>query len=217
MSSKFKIAIVITLLVLSACTRAKSKLTKEDSNSASKERNQMSNSRESKPFTEWNGTMNIEFHPIGVVRSLFTEQKSTPIQPIYAQGARGTVVVYEPYRGALKDLNGFSRIWLIYYFDRAENWKPTVLPYRDTQERSLFATRAPSRPNAIGISAVKLISIKEGEIEVDELDVLDGTPVLDIKPYVPMFDSYPNEKTGWLEKGVIDQKSADDRFEKKKK
>lgn len=124
--------------------------------------------------------------------------------------------IFEPYRAALKDLDGFSRVWLIYYFDRAKTWEPMIVPYRDVQHRGLFATRAPARPNAIGISAVKLISVEEDFIEVEELDILEGTPLLDIKPYAPKFDSYPNEKAGWLDNESIDKKTADERFDKNK-
>jgi tRNA-Thr(GGU) m(6)t(6)A37 methyltransferase TsaA len=164
--------------------------------------------------SEKHDPMSIIFHPIGVVRSPYHEQEGTPIQPVYAGGVRGTVVVFEEYLQALKDLDGFSMIWLLYDFDRAKAWKPLVTPYRDTQERGLFATRAPARPNPIGISAVKLISIQGNEIEVEGLDILDGTPVLDIKPYVPQFDSHPEAKAGWYDHNGIDRKTADERFVK---
>jgi tRNA (adenine37-N6)-methyltransferase len=163
----------------------------------------------------WTDSSQINFKPIGIVKSPFRDQAGTPIQPVYAQGAKGKVVVFGAYKKALKDLDGFSRIWLIYYFDRAKPWSPLTLPYRDNQERGLFATRAPARPNAIGISAVKVISIKDNEIEVEELDILDNTPILDIKPYVSDFDSYPDEKSGWFDAKKVDRKSADDRFNKK--
>ncbi len=158
--------------------------------------------------------MKIEIRAIGVVRSPFKEQQGTPIQPVYAKNTRARVEILEPYRAALKDLDGFSRVWLIYYFDRAKTWEPLVVPYKDVRRRGLFATRAPARPNAIGISAVKLLSVEEGAIEVEEVDILDGTPVLDIKPYVPEFDSYPNEKAGWLENDSVAKKTADERFDK---
>jgi tRNA (adenine37-N6)-methyltransferase len=88
------------------------------------------------------------------------------------------------------------------------------LPYRGVRQRGLFATRAPARPNAIGMSAVKLIAVEEGAIEVEEIDVLDGTTVLDIKPYVPKFDSYPNEKAGWYDNESVNRITADKRFDK---
>ncbi|MGA2797600.1 MAG: tRNA (N6-threonylcarbamoyladenosine(37)-N6)-methyltransferase TrmO [Thermoguttaceae bacterium] len=158
--------------------------------------------------------MKIEFQPIGIVNSPFKEQPGTPIQPLYAENARGKIEIFEPYRAALKDLSGFSRVWLIYYFDRAKTWEPMVVPYRDVRQRGLFATRAPARPNAIGISAAKLIAVEEDSIEVEEIDVLDGTPVLDIKPYVPKFDSYPNEKAGWYDNESVNRITADNRFDK---
>jgi tRNA (adenine37-N6)-methyltransferase len=158
--------------------------------------------------------MKIEFHPIGVVHSEFKEQQGTPIQPVFAENARGNVEIFEPYRAALKDLSGFSRVWLIYYLDRAKTWEPLVVPYRDVRQRGLFATRTPARPNAIGISAVKLVSVEEGAIEVEEIDVLDGTPILDIKPYLPKFDSYPNEKAGWYDTESVNRITADKRFDK---
>jgi tRNA-Thr(GGU) m(6)t(6)A37 methyltransferase TsaA len=163
----------------------------------------------------WTDSSQIHFKPIGIVKSPFRDQAGTPIQPVYAQGTKGKVIVFDAYKKALKDLDGFSRIWLIYYFDRAKPWSPLTLPYRDNQERGLFATRAPARPNAIGISAVKVVSLKDNEIEVEELDILDNTPILDIKPYVSGFDSYPDEKAGWYDANKIDMKSADDRFKKK--
>jgi tRNA (adenine37-N6)-methyltransferase len=158
--------------------------------------------------------MKIEFHPIGVVHSPFKEQQGTPIQPVFAENARGKVEIFEPYRVALKDLSGFSRVWLIYYLDRAKTWEPLVVPYRDVRQRGLFATRGPARPNAIGISAVKLVSVEQGVIEVEEIDILDGTSILDIKPYVPKFDSYPNEKAGWYDTESVNRITADNRFDK---
>ncbi len=163
----------------------------------------------------WTDSSQIIFTPIGIVKSPFRDQAGTPIQPVYAQGTKGKVVLFGAYKKALKDLDGFSRIWLIYYFDRAKPWSPLTLPFRDNQERGLFATRAPARPNAVGISAVKVISVRDNEIEVEELDILDNTPILDIKPYVSDFDSYPYEKAGWYDANKVDRKSADDRFNKK--
>jgi tRNA (adenine37-N6)-methyltransferase len=180
----------------------------------SKKRELQPNNQLLPQYNDWNTNMKIEFHPIGVVRSAFKEQQGTPIQPVFAQNARRKVDIFEPYRAALKDLNGFSRVWLIYYFDRAKTWEPMVVPYRDVHQRGLFATRAPARPNAIGISAVKLVSVEQGAIEVEEIDILDGTPVLDIKPYVPKFDSYPIEKAGWLDNESVNKKTADKRFDK---
>jgi len=121
-------------------------------------------------------------------------------------------VLAEQYRSALTDLTGYERVWLIYDFDRAGPFAPKVTPYRDTHERGLFSTRAPARPNRIGISAVKLVSVESDGIVVEESDVLDGTPLLDIKPYVPAFDSYPHAKAGWLDEAKGGRNKADNRF-----
>jgi tRNA-Thr(GGU) m(6)t(6)A37 methyltransferase TsaA len=155
----------------------------------------------------------ILVRPIGVIHTPHREQAGTPIQPGCAQGARGTVSIFEPYAEALADLAGFERIWLLYYFNRSKTWKSRVIPYRDTVERGLFATRAPTRPNPIGLSAVRLMSVEGNTLHIQDLDMLDGTPLLDIKPYVPAFDAYPQSRAGWLDASASDQRIADDRFE----
>jgi tRNA-Thr(GGU) m(6)t(6)A37 methyltransferase TsaA len=154
----------------------------------------------------------ITYHPIGVIQSPFKQQQGTPIQPAYAGPVRGRIVIAEPYRAALADLAGFERVWLLYDFDRAGPFVPKVTPYRDSHERGLFATRAPTRPNRIGISAVKLVAVESDGIVVEEIDVLDGTPLLDIKPYVPAFDSYPQAKAGWFDETQGGRTQADNRF-----
>jgi tRNA-Thr(GGU) m(6)t(6)A37 methyltransferase TsaA len=108
------------------------------------------------------------------------------------------VVVLPEYVPALLDLDGFDRIWLIYRFDRSRPPQLTVIPYHDTKPHGLFATRAPARFNAIGMSPVRLLAVNGNELRVGEIDILDGTPLLDIKPYVPEFDAYPESKSGWL-------------------
>ena len=156
--------------------------------------------------------MSIEINPIGVVHSSLIKADGSPIQPVFAQGSEGIVEVYEPYRQALKDLDGFERIWLIYWFHKATESKLLVVPYMDDTQRGLFATRAPCRPNPIGLSVVRLLGIENGHIRVAELDILDGSPLLDIKPYVPKFDCYQVKRTGWLD-GVADSDgAADGRF-----
>jgi len=153
---------------------------------------------------------------IGVIRSPFRQQEGTPICPAAAEPADGTVEVLPPYRGALQDLAGFERIWLLYWFDRARPFSPLVVPYRDTIKRGLFATRAPARPNPIGISAVRLVSVnlERGELEVQGLDVLDGTPLLDLKPYIPEFDAFPLSRAGWMDEARLGTHLADGRFER---
>jgi len=122
-----------------------------------------------------------------------------PIQPAGASGIRGSVELLEEFRPGLKDLDGFSHIVLLYYLHASEGFKMHVVPYLDTVERGLFATRAPKRPNAIGLSVVQLEKIENGVIHVVNVDMLDSTPLLDIKPYVPEFDSPTDARLGWLE------------------
>ncbi len=153
----------------------------------------------------------VSFRPVGVVRSPHREQAGTPIQPRFGRTARGAVEVAPEYAPALADLEGFERIWLICLLHRTRGWLPRVVPYRDDTPRGLFATRAPSRPNPVGISTVRLLGIDGPVLEVAELDLLDGTPVLDIKPYVPEFDAFPEAVAGWLE-GSSDRRTADERF-----
>ena len=156
----------------------------------------------------------MEFTPIGIVRSPFKTQDGTPIQPSYAEDAIGEIVLEPEYADALSDLSGFERIWIIYTFHCAAPFKHHVVPYRDTVDRGLFATRAPCRPNPIGLSVVKLERVEGNVLHVSDLDMLNGTPVLDIKPYVPDFDAHPNSKAGWLDLKRTSRQRADERFEK---
>lgn len=152
--------------------------------------------------------------PIGVIRSPHATPPGTPIQPRMARGVEGTVELRPEYVDGLKDLAGFDRIWLVYWLDRAPEPRLRVTPFRDTVERGLFATRAPCRPNAIGLSPVRLLGIEGNVLRVAELDVLDGTPLLDIKPYSPQFDCYPEARAGWLDDAGPDaRRTADDRFD----
>lgn len=137
-----------------------------------------------------------------------------PIQPAAAGGAKGIVEIDKIYEDGLCDLTGFSHIILIYNFHRSTGFELKVQPFLDNRLRGLFSTRAPNRPNAIGISVVRLISVHENILEIENVDMLDGTPLLDIKPYIPEFDVYPADKTGWLAEHVARIKSArsDNRF-----
>ena len=143
--------------------------------------------------------MEFKLHPIGIIHSPFTEKHNTPIQPSRST-ARGTVEVYPEFADGLRDLEGFSHIILIYYFHQSSGYALSVKPFLDTQERGLFATRYPARPNQIGISTVHLIGIKGNLLDIEGVDVLDGTPLLDIKPYVPDFDIREGVSTGWYSK-----------------
>ena len=156
--------------------------------------------------------MKIEYRPIGLIHTPFTERQGMPIQPSRGRGVRGTVEVAPEFADGLADLDGFSHVVLIYHFHRSQGFDLRVTPFLDTEKRGLFATRAPRRPNAIGLSVVRLLGIEGNRIEVQDLDILDGTPLLDIKPYVPEFDHRTEVCEGWLE-GVKNRRvDSDDRF-----
>jgi len=158
--------------------------------------------------------MKIEFEPIGIIRSPFRELKGMPIQPASSRGAAGSVEVLPEFTSGLKDLEGFSHIILIYFFHLIEGYKLEVVPFLDTEARGLFATRAPKRPNPIGISVVSLESVRKNILHISSVDIADGTPLLDIKPYVPDFNPRGEVRTGWIEKAKkeIPQKNSDGRF-----
>jgi tRNA-Thr(GGU) m(6)t(6)A37 methyltransferase TsaA len=139
------------------------------------------------------------FQPIGLIHSPFSSKDRTPIQP-YRSRARGQVEVLPDYEPGLGDLDGFSHIILLYLFHHSEpGYELTVTPYLDDQPKGVFATRYPRRPNPIGLSVVRLVRREERVLHVEGIDVLDGTPLLDIKPYVPPFDAFPDATLGWLE------------------
>jgi tRNA-Thr(GGU) m(6)t(6)A37 methyltransferase TsaA len=158
----------------------------------------------------------LRLRPIGFIRSPFREATGTPIQAALAGGANGAVEVLEEFAGGLKDLEGFERIWLLYWFDRAKwDYQLLVTPYLDTTPRGVFSTRAPSRPNAIGLSSVRLLCVDDNVLKIQGVDVLDGTPLLDIKPYVPRFDCFEAVRAGWLDSTTTSRAVADSRFERK--
>lgn len=152
--------------------------------------------------------------PIGVIRTPFGEIEGTPIQPAAAAGARGTVEVFEAYRAGLKDLDGFSHVILLYLFHKSRGYQLEVLPFMDTEPHGLFSTRAPRRPNAIGLSILELDRIDQGTLHVRNVDILDGTPLLDIKPYVPSFECCTEVNSGWVTRSrkTVTHHKADDRF-----
>lgn len=157
-------------------------------------------------------TTDVRFHAIGVLRTPFAGAQGTPIQGVYAQGSEGRILLDEAYAPALQDIEGFERLWLIYWMDRVGPYKPKVIPYRDTQEHGLFATRSPSRPNSIGLSVVRFLKREGSVLYVADVDMLDGTPLLDIKPYVPEFDAHPQSRAGWFENPGVDRRQSDNRF-----
>ncbi len=154
--------------------------------------------------------------PIGVIRTPFTSSEYTPIQSSKSK-ANGHVEVSSEYLDALKSLDGFSHIILLYWFHMAKQPKMREKPFLDTEEHGLFSIRAPSRPNPIGISIVKLLSIEGTRLNIEGVDMLDKTPLIDIKPFVPEFDNRPLATSGWLAKSTLVENHphiADDRFEK---
>ncbi len=154
----------------------------------------------------------ITFEPIGVIRSPFVQPAGTPIQPAFARDARGSLELDPRYADALKDLEGFERIWVIYHLDRVGPYQPVVVPFSDDVPHGLFATRAPCRPNPIGISVLRLISVVGSRVEVEGVDMLDGTPLLDIKPYIPEFDAVSPSLAGWFDRSKTRRSTADARF-----
>jgi len=158
--------------------------------------------------------MEIKYQPIGTIHSPFKDIEDMPIQPAGAANVRGTVEVLPELAEGLKDLEGFSHIILLYHFHRVQEAKLVVIPFMDSEPHGVFATRAPKRPNPIGLSVVRLVSIEGNILYIENVDILDGTPLLDIKPYVPEFDRPAVEGVGWLEqaKGKVRGKRSDDRF-----
>ena len=157
----------------------------------------------------------IELHPIGTIHSPHTELEGMPIQPSGAAGIPGTVEIYDEFVSGLKDLEGFSHIILLYHFHKSRDYKLEVTPFLDSIPRGLFATRAPRRPNPIGISVVQLDKIENNILHIRNVDILDGTPLIDIKPYVPEFDSAAQVRIGWLEQAArrAERHKADNRFQ----
>jgi tRNA-Thr(GGU) m(6)t(6)A37 methyltransferase TsaA len=149
------------------------------------------------------------FPAIGVVRSPHHDIEQTPIQPVFAKGIKGTIEVFPDYEPGLSDLEGFEHIYLLYVFHSRTGVRLRVRPFLDDVERGVFATRAPCRPNPIGMSVLKLIRREGSVLHVEDIDVLDGTPVLDIKPYVTRFDARPGSRNGWLDR--VDPQTFRDR------
>ena len=141
----------------------------------------------------------IKLKQIGIIHTPFAKPEGMPIQPAGADGIHGTIELFEEYHDGLKDLEGFSHIFLLYTFHCSSGFSLRVKPFLDHTERGLFATRYPCRPNPIGISVVRLLSRKENILTIEGVDVLDNTPLLDIKPYVPDFDVRTDVRVGWYE------------------
>ncbi len=158
----------------------------------------------------------IKYKPIGIIHSPFKEPKGTPVQSTGAKGIDGTVEVFPEYAEGLMDVEGFSHIILIVHFHLSKKASLKIKPYMDNQVHGIFAIRGPSRPNPIGISIVHLVRIEENTLHIQDIDIVDGTPLLDIKPFVPEFDIREVTKIGWLEKNVhkLSTSKDDGRFMK---
>jgi len=157
----------------------------------------------------------IKYKPIGVVHSPFKEVRGMPIQPAGALGVRGRVEVFTQFCAGLKSIGGFSHILLVYHFHLSKGYSLEVKPFMDEKTHGVFAMRGPNRPNPVGISAVRLVGIEGCTLFIEDVDIVDGTPLLDIKPYVPDFDWRSVERIGWLsdKSGNASQKRSDDRFQ----
>lgn len=139
----------------------------------------------------------IAFRPIGIIHSEHVAPENTPIQPVFAQGCQGWIEVFPEFVPGLRDLDQFSHIYLVYHFHRAGQHKLLVKPFLEDVTHGIFATRAPCRPNAIGLSIVELDHISGNHVYLKGVDILDGTPLLDIKPYTARFDRIDTLRNGW--------------------
>jgi tRNA (adenine37-N6)-methyltransferase len=144
---------------------------------------------------------NVELRIIGRARTPWRRREDAPYQPVASRDATGVLEIAPEYREALADLDGFGRIWIVFLFHRSGGWGPKVRPPRGGPKRGLFATRAPDRPSPIGLSNVALeaVDVATGELRVAGIDLLDETPLVDLKPYLPMVDAWPEAGHGWLE------------------
>ncbi|MFP5220829.1 MAG: tRNA (N6-threonylcarbamoyladenosine(37)-N6)-methyltransferase TrmO [Acidobacteriota bacterium] len=158
--------------------------------------------------------MQVQYSPIGIIRTPHKSIKGMPIQPIGAVGVAGTIEIDEPYRLGLIDLEGFSHILLLYHLHAIKGYELMVKPYLGDGPHGVFATRSPKRPNPLGVSVLRLTGHDGERVFVENVDMLDNTPVLDIKPYVTAFDAWQADRIGWFE-GVARNAAtheADERF-----
>lgn len=148
----------------------------------------------------------ITMRPIGIIHSEHREAKRTPIQPIFAEECNGTAEIFEEYAEGLTDIEMYSHLYLLFHFNRADGFSLKVKPFLEDVEHGVFATRAPFRPNGIGLSIVRLVRREGNILHLNGVDILDGTPLLDIKPYTTMFDNIQTGKDGWH--GRVDPEEA---------
>ena len=160
--------------------------------------------------------MKIEITPIGYAKTHFKTLENMPVQPLGGMEHIGEIIIDEKYKDGLKDLDGFNYIYLIYYFHKNKGYNLTPIPFNDKTHtpRGVFSTRTPVHPNHLGLSLVELIEVNENIIKFRGVDILDGTPIMDIKPYIKNFDKVCNPKSGWMksEEEEVAQKRADGRF-----
>jgi tRNA-Thr(GGU) m(6)t(6)A37 methyltransferase TsaA len=153
--------------------------------------------------------IHILFKPVGVLHSEHVVPEKTPVQPVFAKNCEGTLEVFPDYAAGLKDIEGFSHLYLIYHLHRISKSRLTVKPFLQDVEHGIFATRAPTRPNPIGISIVELIKREGNTLHLAGVDMLDGTPILDIKPYSAKFDHIEAQRSGWMDE--VDDATAQQR------
>ena len=156
----------------------------------------------------------IKFKAIGIIHTPFKDRKGMPIQPIGAKGIKGNIEIFPEFKEGLKDLDGFSHIILIFSFHLSTDYKLLVNPFMEDEIRGVFSTRAPRRPNQIGMSVVKLDNVEDNILHISNVDIVDGTPLLDIKSYIKKIDCVESEKLGWIGEKVdkFQSKISDDRF-----
>ncbi|HON53514.1 MAG TPA: tRNA (N6-threonylcarbamoyladenosine(37)-N6)-methyltransferase TrmO [Bacteroidales bacterium] len=157
----------------------------------------------------------IKIQPIGTIYTPHISINNMPIQPIAAHGIKGRIELLPQYTAGLKDIEGFSHITLLYHLHAIEGYELEVIPFMDTEKRGIFATRAPKRPNAIGISTVVLIGVENNILYIEQVDMLNKSPLIDIKPFYPRYDNREHVKIGWLEKNKdvpIEKLRSDERF-----
>ncbi|MFW5830468.1 MAG: tRNA (N6-threonylcarbamoyladenosine(37)-N6)-methyltransferase TrmO [Planctomycetota bacterium] len=157
-------------------------------------------------------THDLTLRPIAHVRCGFSTPSGTPIQAVYAHEHEAVIELDPVYATGLQDLDGFEHLWLITHLHHSPGCELVVTPFRDDRPHGIFATRSPRRPNPIGLSLVRLLRIEGCKLHISGVDVVDGTPILDIKPYVPAFDCRTSSRAGWFDEGRSERTVADDRF-----
>ena len=168
-------------------------------------------------FIKQSFQMNITLTPIGTIRSPFCDLVNMPVQPKGAREVFATIELKEEFQEGLKDLDGFSHLYLIYHFHKVKQPQLSVIPFNDQTNtpRGVFSTRTPMHPNSIGLSVVELVRVEGNIVTIKGVDVLDGTPLLDIKPYIENFDRVEGEaKSGWMQASLeeVSNRKSDDRF-----